>query len=363
MTSAIPGISGPRSSRLNVPLPVSMTCSWSVMVRQYAAVAARAAETVWVADDVPSEHFPVYTRGNVGEVFPDVVSPLSWSAYGQEAELGWREAWRDYGMALGRDFAEAGDDHKVIIGCFGGYAHLNASYIRVFAVRTPGISVEDMDRQFFGESEAPPYQPQPGDKSALASLRVARTLLRTLSAKELPELDVDKARVRTWLRGLPPPASSSDAELIDLVEGFRPLFRQLYRRHILTTFQVSIGAGVLAQVCESKLGDATLPNRLLAGLGSVESAAPSWAMWRLGRMAAGDPALAALFDEGLDGLDKRIEVHPAAAAFRNAFAAFVDEFGSRGPNEWEGSSPTWGTVPRLALAAIDRMRVADPDRD
>src|SRR4051794_24438422 len=100
-----------------------------------------------------------------------------------------------------------------------------------------------MDGQFFGESDAPPYRPHAGDKSILASLRVARTLLRTLTAKGLPELDADKARVRAWLGSLEPPASSSDSELLRLVEDFRPLFRQLYRRHILTTFQVSVGAG------------------------------------------------------------------------------------------------------------------------
>src|SRR3954463_7075280 len=98
------------------------------MLGEYVAVGE--AKRVWVADDVPSERFPVYTRGNVGEVFPSVVSPLSWSAYGREAELGWREAWRDYGMALDRDFDAAGEDGKVILGCFGGYAYLNASYIR-----------------------------------------------------------------------------------------------------------------------------------------------------------------------------------------------------------------------------------------
>src|SRR5436853_7300269 len=147
--------------------------------------------TSWVVDDRPSLRYPVYTRGNIGEVFPDVVSPLSWSAYGGEAELGWREAWRDYGMFLDRDVAEHSD--KVILGCFGGYAYLNASYIRVFAVRTPGINVADMDGLFFGESDAPPYRAQPGDKSALASLRIARTILRTLTARAVPELEADKA--------------------------------------------------------------------------------------------------------------------------------------------------------------------------
>jgi pyruvate,water dikinase len=100
------------------------------------------------------------------------------------------------------------------------------------------------------------------------------------------------------------------------------------------SFQGSAARGLLTQICDQKLGDASLPNRLLAGIGAVESAAPSFAMWELSRL----PADSAEFDV--------------------AFAGFLDEFGSRGPNEWEGSSETWGTKPELALAAIACMRHA-----
>ena len=76
---------------------------------------------------------------------------------------------------------------------------------------------------------------------------------------------------------------------------------------------------------------------ILAGIGDVDSAAPSHAMWTLSRL---EPAES---DEFADG-----------------FARFLFDFGSRGPNEWEARSPTWETRPALALAAIDRMRQA-PD--
>src|SRR6266480_3394753 len=46
------------------------------------------AEKIWVVDDTPSRRFPIYTRGNIGEVFPVVVSPLTWPLYGSQAELG-----------------------------------------------------------------------------------------------------------------------------------------------------------------------------------------------------------------------------------------------------------------------------------
>ena len=46
-------------------------------------------------------------------------------------------------------------------------------------------------------------------------------------------------------------------------------------------------------------------------------------------------------------------------AFREALAAFLREFGSRGPNEWDIYAHTWGTRPEIALVAVDRMRHRD----
>ena len=287
----------------------------------------------WVVDNAPNRRFPVYTRGNVGEVFPTVVTPLTGTLYVPEAENGFRDAFARFGALRPDDF---GNEPMGVLGVFNGYAYLNASFIRVLAVRTPGLTVADMDRQFFGESDAPPYVGQSGDKNMRASLNIGRTLLATLNTKALPELEADKARVARYLASLPTDLTVVDeAKLHDILREFRPRFRTLFAHHILTTFQATIGPGLLAQICEGKLGDATLVNKLLAGIGSVESAAPSAAMWDLSRLPTGS-------DD-----------------FNAAFAQFLVDFGSRGPNEWEGSSATWGTNPDLALAAIDRMRDAD----
>ena len=75
---------------------------------------------------------------------------------------------------------------------------------------------------------------------------------------------------------------------------------------------------------------------LIAGIGQVDSAEPSYAMWALSRL------------------------EPTGEQFDEGFEEFLVEFGSRGPNEWEARSPTWETHPNIALAAIDRMRQA-PD--
>src|SRR4051812_9407532 len=291
-------------------------------------------DKIWVVDDEPSRRFPIYTRGNVGEVFPVVVSPLTWPLYGSQAELGWRDAFRDLGVFLDSDF---GANPMGILGCYGGYGYITASYIRVFAIRTPGLTVDDIDRLFFGESDAPPYAPQAGDKALQASLRVARTLFKTLGTKSLPDLDADKGRVSAYIARAPELESASDDQLLDRVFAFKSEFRHLFGRHILTSFKGTAARGLLAQICEKKLGDVSLPNKLLAGIGEVESAAPSFAMWDLSRLAEG------------------------SEEFDNGFVKFLEEFGCRGPNEWEGSSETWGTKPELALAAIACMRHAADD--
>ena len=70
-----------------------------------------------------------------------------------------------------------------------------------------------------------------------------------------------------------------------------------------------------------------------------------------------------MFDAGTDGLDARLRASddPAAQDFCTNFDLFLFAYGSRGPNEWELRSPTWETEPDLALAAIDRMRLAGDD--
>ncbi|MFZ9232661.1 MAG: PEP-utilizing enzyme, partial [Ilumatobacteraceae bacterium] len=66
----------------------------------------------------------------------------------------------------------------------------------------------------------------------------------------------------------------------------------------------------------------------------VDSAAPSRAMWDLSRLDAN------------------------SAEYRRKFDAFIDEFGSRGPNEWDIRSDTWETKPELVTVLIDAMRGA-----
>jgi pyruvate,water dikinase len=317
---------------------------------------------IWVVDNEPSSRYPIYTRGNVGEVFPEPVAPLSWTIAGiPGSEPGWRDAFVRFGAF---DADEFEDDNLNLLGVFGGYCYLNVSLSRIFAVRTPGLTPELMDQTLFGAQDAPPYEPRPTDESPLHTQRIQQTVGWVLTTPDLPELRDDQAIVERRVQARPDLTVLSNRELLEGVRDVLTDFRHLFSRHIFISYCSSVPVGMLNGIC-AEIGDPTLAMKLVAGLGDVDSAAPSWAMWRLGRMVADSAALTAQFDKGVDGLYRRLveSDDPDCGPFVAEVKRFQHHFGSRGPNEWEMRSPTWGTDADLALAAIDRMRGAPDDAD
>ena len=124
----------------------------------------------WICDGEPSPRYPIWTRGNVGEVFPWPVTPATWTlGVMQCAEPGWRDALARFGAF---DVSEFSDERTEIIGCFGGYCYLNASVTRILGVRTPGLTPEQMDYSLWGEMEGvPPYEPVPGRRGSVQDRR------------------------------------------------------------------------------------------------------------------------------------------------------------------------------------------------
>jgi pyruvate,water dikinase len=199
---------------------------------------------------------------------------------------------------------------------------------------------------------------QPGDVRPDLSEKVGETFLWALTVTDLPELLESQAETKALRDRRPDFTTFTDRQLIDRMdEVFATQFRKLFAEHLFATLMATLPVGIITAVCAA-VGRPELAVDLVAGLGDVDSAEPSFALWELSRDVAASAALTAAFDAGVAGLDARLDAidDPAVARFREGFARFVDEFGSRGPNEWEMRSPTWETRPELALAAIERMR-------
>jgi pyruvate,water dikinase len=290
----------------------------------------------FVTDTDLSERFPIYTRANVGEVFPDPVTPLTSDTALFEAEVGWRDAWIRMGAFEADEFPEG---IFCQLGVQGGYCYLNASLIRLFGERAPGLSWQAMDEQFFGAQPGiPPYEEMPGDVRPDLSEKIGATfawVFAQQSLSDLAELTTDRHETKRLRAERPDLTTLSLQQLWDRFLSLVPIHRRLFAQHLFTTYMATVPVGVISGVATA-VGRPDLIMPIIAGIGEVDSAEPSHAMWALSRLALDSEA----FDDGFD--------------------AFLYEYGSRGPNEWESRSPSWETHPALALAAIDRMRQA-PD--
>jgi rifampicin phosphotransferase len=320
----------------------------------------------WILNDTPSKVFPLYSRANVGEVFPDPISPLNaTTGFLANLEPGWRSAYVAC-QVWGDDIYDTAVEHNPI-ACFRGYLFINMSLMRLFGVRVPGFSPEAVDFQYFGDMPGiPSYESEarPFDESEEWSARAGAWLVgEVLGAKDLASLDAERAEVLAEMAARPDLASLGPVQLAARVTQWNAMFRRLFQTHIEVSLKAGIGLGAVAQACAG-LGRPELSLTLVAGIGDVDSAAASVQMWELGRMVAASPRLTAEFDAGPDGLPERLRAaatDPDVAAFNPALDRFLADWAFRGPNEWELRCPTWGTDPGIALAALDRVRLADAE--
>ncbi len=292
-------------------------------------------EPFYVTDSTLSCMFELYTRANVGEVFPDPVTPLTATSALEMAEVGWREAWVRMGAF---EMSELSGDKFCQLGVVGGYCYLNASLIRLFGFRAPGLTWQDMDAQFFGAQPGiPPFVERPGDDRPDLTEKIGVTFMETMahhSVDSIENLTAHKLLTKELRANRPDLTKMTNDELWKRMNvELLPHHRTLFSEHIFTSYMATVPVGIISAIATA-VGRPDLILPILAGIGEVDSAEPSHAMWALSRLDAGSPE------------------------FDVAFARFLYEYGSRGPNEWETRSPTWETRPALALAAIDRMRPA-----
>jgi len=285
----------------------------------------------WITDWTINPRYPLLTRANAGEVLPDPCSPLGWTLVWEPGCVqGWKDAAElDYGCM---DPGELDPVHPEAIGHFGGYLYINASAVRIFGVRGPGLTPEAIDFTYFGEHpDVPAFVQEDWHENPAATARMGAWMTQVLAVTELPELLTDRDLAESMRRTRPDLATLSDAALVERARSLVPEVRQLFRRHLAITAAASVGPGILNAIAGA-LGDPTLALKLISAVGDVDSAAASWALWELSRL------------------------DPASVPYREALAGFIERFGSRGPNEWDIRSEVWETKPALVEALIAAMR-------
>jgi len=313
----------------------------------------------WMGDSSLGERFPAWTRGNAADVFPAPFSPLGKDLVLQQSmSMGLRNAYISLGALSYDEFENC--DSPDLFKMFGGYVYNPLTLTRILGARMPGASPEMIDKAFFDDrDDVPPYEEQPWHQSAVHEARLGESMGWAMSATSLPELDADRALARAQREQRPDLQSLTDAALLARARSMVPLIQQTFENAMRVSSLASLGPGALDAICEG-LGDKSLSIRLLAGI-EVDSAAPSHAMWALGRLAAASPVVASAFDGGPDEVLDRLRASDTAQAheFLEQFDQFLFDFGARAQNEYDVLAVSWEVKPRIALAAIDLMRRSD----
>lgn len=311
----------------------------------------------WITDRAPSKRWPHYTRANAGEVLSVSASPLSQQfCWENGILLGWRDGYVRGGNYTLDEFT---DGEPEVCGFFAGYFYINLANVRMQAVRSPLLTVEQLDLAFFGDHpEVPPYEPHPLDERPEMAEGVLAHLGWVMTTTSVPEVDAEKEMTIALRQARPDLTTLSDAGLLTRARMFQPLLRKLFDSHTPPSSDSAIAPGILGAVCAA-IGEPETAMKLIAGIGDVDSAEPSYRMWDLSRTVNASIELTKEFNAGVTGLLGRLQssTHADSKKFVADFAQFIVEFGSRGPNEWEISADTWETKPEYALAVIDRIRL------
>jgi pyruvate,water dikinase len=318
-------------------------------------------ESSWLIDTQPDNpDLPLWTRSLAAEMLPDAVSPLGWTMVWRPcAATGWRDCMIE---RFGFDDRLLSPDHPETVAVVGGFAYANASILRVWADRMPGMTVDDIDPVLVaGDAPLPPHVDPPWATPD----RVARGMLEqwrdwVVSSRNQFELEQQLQLVAAEMGRAVDLDASSDAQLMERALELQPLMRELFSQHLNQTLAAMLGPRLLNNACVA-VGQPAHTLRLLSGLGGIDPVSPTLALWELSRLVRSSSTLNVIFDNRSGSLAQTLRQsdHPDAVALVAGIDALVAEVGFRGPNEWDLASPTWDAVPDVVLAMISSMRRCD----
>ena len=293
--------------------------------------------TAYEFDTSLDPSYPVLTRGNAGEIMPDIVSPLSATVFFPPLERGWRRSFTETWDVM--EWPECPTTFAPIVG---GRFYINISAFRRLADLTPGTSPEDIDRTLFaaGGIRLDPYETPDEEGYAQRGERIAAATANFLESPPLERVrqEHEAAQARR-VEGRANRQRSSNAELLSRFESMQPLMESDFVSLFIGSSVSPVALGSLQAGLVEVYGDEgyELGRRAVMGMGGIES-------------ADAGKAVAAL--AGLEGDE-----------FETAFQRTLEQYGFRGVNEWEIAAPSWEIRPDVLRRAVDAVRAGGADRD
>ena len=281
--------------------------------------------------DLPTEPNPIHCGAcpdhvawstiNAGEALPGVVTPLTWSFYGDAVERAMRGAFCDLGVLRPSEVRASPAPEDRLWDLFYGRAAGNLNTFRWLADRMPGTNGNAVEEQIFG-------QVRPGMENEPVYRRYPTIALKlpVAAARVRPRLRAATAGIDRWWRAsMDGSGATAQTSPLALLEDAASRFESVMRPHTLAAMLCQSLYEQVRVVAE-RAGRPGLEIHLVTGYGDM----------------AETDVVADLWDVSRDRL---------------SLDEFVARHGYHGPDEGELASRSW----RMRREPLERL--LEPYRD
>lgn len=301
--------------------------------------------------------FPLHTNGNISEILPGCITPLTWSRIGPTIDYAFTRQYYEMGLVPDKP-----DPTKRLraLAFFYYRPYLCISYFTEVAKNTPGLTPDIYLEEFVGR----PDKPTPPFHWRDLHPRQTYKLLRMIIALIVHAINNDKAvaasqaYITRLLAQLSDDAiAHTDSNTLMERVSFSETYGRLSLVHIWASSFASLGFAIIRGLAKKWLGETTdtLAASLVTGIGVLPSAEPAFGIHDLATRITRDSSLAALFDDPdnqrvYDAL--RCRQDSAAQQFNHALDDFLGQHGHRGICEAELMTLCWRDQPAQVIALV-----------
>ena len=297
--------------------------------------------------------YPLYSNGNISEILPGCITPLSWSFIGPTIE----HAFRSQGIALGV-MEESGPQYQVL-GFFYHRPYMCVSFMEEAAARTPGISPDTLHEEFIGppDTRTPPLhlsdlRPDRWPSIIRVVLIIIRKSKSLASDTQKCEEIINRQREESTPEAL---KSWPDDCLIEGV-SFSKSMARVSDVHIWASTFALLYFDILRKQTKAWLDDdnGSLASQMVTSIGNLPSANPAFGLYDLARMVLSIPEVSEQFATIGDNqsLFEALNTDVRAKGFQLALEEFLTLHGHRAVCEAEFRSPTWREDPTQVIALV-----------
>jgi pyruvate,water dikinase len=299
----------------------------------------------------------VWTNLNAGEVLPDVVTPVTWSMIPITIETMFEPIIGGMGLVVG---------DASVFGLVAGRAYFNLNVLAGILKRIPGAKGKDLTRIMGGEQDraaelghieiSEDSIPDLNFSLLRLALRMPGLLVRAarFSGKKGQQLVFDSGRKADELQSVDIDPMSED----ELAAFFQRALDEL-----LSVVGAVAFAGIgmlffapLDKISRKWLGDTdgTYANRLLAGMGGMQSAEAGLAFWRLAAKARENSSLenALLENDAWKSIRDKITKISGGDEFLENWDEFMATHGHHTRGEVELYNARWAEKPNYVLDIV-----------